>query len=96
MFKKNTLKLDAIDEVIDRIKSKLDEIDDDPERYATWMANLESAYKIRNEAYSKKDRVSADTMATITAHLAGIAMIVRYEETKVLTSKAISFVQKLR
>jgi len=41
-------------------------------------------------------RPSADTLALIASNLVGIAMIIGYERTNVVTSKALGFVTKLR
>ena len=41
-------------------------------------------------------RVSPDTLATIAANLLGILVIVGHERTNIITSKALSFIMKLR
>jgi hypothetical protein len=45
---------------------------------------------------TKRQPVSADTLATIFANLAGILIIVKHEQVNVIASKALGFVQKLR
>jgi len=42
------------------------------------------------------DRVSYDTMVATAANLVGIALIIRHEHVNVITSKAMSFVPKLK
>lgn len=42
------------------------------------------------------DRVSLDTWVIVGANLLGILVIIGYERTNVLTSKALSFLSKLR
>lgn len=64
------------------------------EDYATISAQLQKLYDLK--AIDAKKSVSPDTMAMITANLAGILMIVGHERANVLTSKAIGFVTKLR
>ena len=91
-------KTDATDPGLDKaIADLLDKMDDPSlllEDYAKMVDQLQKLYSIKNHE-KKKDRVSADTMATIAAHLASIAIIVRHERENVLTTKALSFVHKL-
>lgn len=42
------------------------------------------------------NRVSPDTLAAVAANILGIAMIIGYERANVITSKALSFVTKMR
>lgn len=69
------------------------------------IKELETNAKIRQvdvEVMSKEDeidrrrKISPDTLALIGANLAGIVVIIGYERMNVITSKALSFVSKLR
>lgn len=46
--------------------------------------------------YEDRRRVSSDTLALIAANIAGIVLIIGHERINVVTSKALSFVGKLR
>jgi len=48
------------------------------------------------ESRKKERRVSLDTIAIIAANLVGIVLIMHYEQVHVLSSKAVSFVPKLK
>lgn len=62
--------------------------------YRAILDDLERLYKAKS---LEKDRdVSPDTIAIVAGNLAGILLILKYEELNVITSKALSFVLKGR
>lgn len=63
--------------------------------YPKMVELLNSLMKTRNET-NNPSRMSADVKATIAANLAGIVLILSHERAHVVTTKAISFIQKLR
>lgn len=63
------------------------------ELYSNQITELERLYKLREET-KRKRKVSKDTLWKVGGNLAGIAMIVLYEHSHVLTSKGIGFVGK--
>lgn len=64
---------------------------DTPE-YASVVDQLTKLYALKETP----SRVSADTLATIAANLAGIGIIVGYEHAHVITSKALAFIMKTK
>lgn len=59
-------------------------------------SDLLKLLKGRKELYEKKHKVSPDTMAVIAGNLLGILLILGYEKTDIITSKALGFVLKGR
>ena len=89
-------KPNALKKVIDL---QLDMLDDNSltlEDRDKMIDQLERLAKVKNETTHRPSLPSADTMVSVIGHLIGIKMIVNYERENIVTSKAISFVQKLR
>jgi hypothetical protein len=62
-----------------------------------YVRTLEIVTKLQQmKKDEKSDSVSKDTLATVGANLLGILMIIKYERLNVITSKALSFVLRLR
>jgi hypothetical protein len=79
----------AIDDVLSEMRLK----EPDEESYSKMADQLVKLYELKKYDISKK--ISAETWATIGAHLGGILLIVGHERANVVTSKAIGFVTKL-
>lgn len=62
--------------------------------YIEMVEILERLYKLKEK--EPKTKVSPDTIAIIAGNLLGIALILGYEKTNVLTSKALGFVVRGR
>ena len=62
--------------------------------YTAMTKNLEVLYKARNEEKTRK--IKPDTVLVVAANLVGIILILGYEETNIIRSKAMSFVLKGR
>lgn len=82
-----------LNENIEKLLVSLKEDDPETEEYATILDQLTKLYAIKNENRSR--RVSPDTLATIAANLLGISIIVGYERTHIITSKALGFIRKV-
>ncbi len=94
MFTRQPNPLDVkLDEAIEQVLNELKSEDSQTEKYARMREQLTELYKIKNENRSR--RVSPDTLATISANLLGIGVIVGYEQKHIITSKALGFVRKL-
>lgn len=94
MFTPKTNPLNAkLDENILAVHDALKAEEPETERYAQIREQLTALYAIRNEARSR--RVSPDTLATVAANLIGIGIIVGYERTNIITSKALGFIRKV-
>lgn len=94
MFTKTETEKSGLDKVIDDLLANMHSAECDSEEYAKMADQLEKIYKLK-EVDSKK-RVSPDTLALIGGNLAGILIIVGYEHSHIVTSKALSFLNKLR
>jgi hypothetical protein len=90
-----TPKMDTyVDKEINRAVLVLGEQEPNSEEYASTLEHLAKLQKIRQE--EKPDRISYDTMLMVGAHLAGMLLIIRHENVNVITSKALSFIPRLR
>lgn len=94
LFKKTDETPSELDETITELLSDMKACSGDSEEYAVMMKHLSALYKLKEINLPK--RVSPETWATIGANLAGILLILHYERFNVVTSKALSFVSKLR
>lgn len=83
-----------LDQEIARLLGELSNEDVAGQRYAQIADQLVKLYKLQEVHNTKK--LSADTIATIVANLAGIIVIVGHERAHVVTSKAVGFLTKLR
>ena len=95
MFKKKpSLADEMLDDAIISLMREMDTFTGDTPEYARLSEQLDKLYKIKDN--NRPDSVKADTLALIAGNLAGILMIVGHERANVVTSKAISFVSKLK
>lgn len=93
--KKRNTEPTLLEREIAHVHSQLAAVDSaDSEEYARMATNLDRLYKMREQDAPR--RVSPDVLATVTANLAGIALIVGHERAHVLTSKALGLLPKLR
>lgn len=83
-----------LDAAIDKALIELESKDVVSTEYATILERVETLYAIRKT--DKSDRVSADNLATISANLVGIILVIRHEHVNVITSRAMGLVTKLR
>lgn len=84
----------TIDSVVDDILRQMDDVTADSPEFEKMTDQLVKLEKLKAETGPKK--ISPDVLATIAANLAGILVIVGHERTHIITSKALSFVLKLR
>lgn len=80
-------------EAITRVLKDMEGVDTSSDQYAKMREQLAELYKTRNE--NRARRVSPDTLATISANLLGIGIIVGHERTHIITSKALTFIRKV-
>lgn len=62
--------------------------------YGQIMNQIEKLHAMKES--EKPSRVSKDTWAMIGANLTGILLIIHHERADIITSKALSFAQKIR
>lgn len=81
----------ALDDEITRLTKSLIMISD-PKQYAETVDNI----KILCEAREKKDpaSISTETLIAVGANLIGLLLVLNFERTGILTSKAIGFLWK--
>lgn len=82
---------DAIDAALFELKAH----DAHSDEYSKIVDQLDKLYKIKS-SYDKdnKTSVSMDQIVAVVGNLAGIVMILGYENAHVVTSKALGFVMK--
>lgn len=93
MFKKSQQSRE-LETVITETTSELRNLSAETEEFDKVLNQLERLHAL--DTGNRKERVSPDTLALVLGNLAGIGLIVGYERTHVVTSKALGFVLKLR
>lgn len=93
MFKKTTPELDHLALAIRDVHLDMKNQKTDSAEYKVLLDRLVVLYSLKE---TPKSGVSADVKATIAANLAGIFLLMNHERAHVVTTKALSFVQKLR
>lgn len=91
MFKRTPSEPTGIDLAIDHVLSEMAGPSTDSEEYAQMVDQLVKLHELKTT--EGRPRISPDTLATISANLLGILMIVGYERVHVMTSKALGFVK---
>lgn len=86
----------GLEETIDRLFADMQAEDPYSEKYSEMADNLTKLIKLREHDIVPSWKPSPDVVLTVFAHLAGIAIIVGHERAHVVTSKALSFVTKLK
>jgi hypothetical protein len=83
-----------LESAYDKALHALDNHQVDSDEYAKILGRVSELHKMKES--EKPSTVSKDTQALIAANLAGILMIIAHERVNVITSKALSFVQRPR
>ena len=89
MFKRNQIEVN-LDNEINNILELMDKETKYTDAYKSMTDHLTKLYELR-----KGRRISADTLATIGANLAGIVVLMNHERAHVIASKAFGFVKKI-
>lgn len=84
-----------LNEAIADLYSEMAGFEAHQEEYDAVTTQLVKLIKLKKEMVPS-NRVSPDTLAAVAANILGIAMILGYERANVITSKALSFVTKMR
>lgn len=79
---------------IDRAHETLQRLDPASEEYGTTLDRLVKLHKMEDDNRPKS--VSPDTLVSAAASLIGILLILHYERTEIVTTKALGFVPKMR
>jgi ABC-type hemin transport system substrate-binding protein len=91
-FLRITTKPDALQTAIDETLAQLKGLEATSNEYIEIMEQVTALYKLQEKNSPK--RVSPDTVLVVVGNLAGIALILGYEQAHVVTSKALAFVIK--
>lgn len=84
----------GLDNLIDYLQTDMLQVTTSDEEFAKGVDQLTKLYKLKEHDAPK--RVSPDTLALIGGNLLGIVLILQYEKVSVVSSKALSFVMKLK
>ncbi len=93
-FKKPTPIQQNMDEALNKALIELAEYSVGDEEYPTILNHVSKLHTLKDN--QSKQSVSPDTAAIVAGNLAGILIIVGFEKSHVLASKALSWVLKLR
>lgn len=94
MFQKKENPLDQqLDEAIISIHNEMKVLTSDDADYAKMTTQLERLHHLKTPS---PEAVSLNTLLLIGGNLAGILMIIGFEKSHVMTSKALGFLGKLR
>ena len=83
-----------LEKEIDRVIESLSTYQPGTKEYLGISEDLERLYKTK--ALERDRRISPDTIAVVAGNLLGIALILGWEKTGVITSKALGFVLRGR
>lgn len=76
----------ALQKLIDKVELEMHHTDVNSEEFAKLATQLERLYDIKTKG---RDFISRDTLAVIAGNLAGILLIVAYEQKHVMNSKGL-------
>jgi hypothetical protein len=87
-----------LDEPIDNLTHSLAGLDEGDEKHTHAVESLKTLMELRNadKSENRKLPVSPEVMTAAGAHILGILLILGFEQKHVLTSKAMSFIPKIR
>lgn len=88
-FKQTT----PFDEEIERLTRELKNHTIGSDEYSTSLDTITKLQKVRNE--ERSSQISKDTWITAGTNLLGILLIISYEHSHVMTSKALPFVKRV-
>lgn len=94
MFQKPKPEKTGLETTIDNLISEMAGHDGNSEEYTKMCDNLETLYKLKSE--DKTERLKPDTIAIVAGNILGILIIVGFERSHVMTSKALGNLLKPR
>jgi hypothetical protein len=84
-----------LEEAISDLFREMKSVNGDSKEYGNMTRQLVELYNLKSLDIPASKWPSPDTLALIAANLCGILLIVGFEHTGVITSKATTFVKKL-
>jgi len=94
MFEKTVVDSTELQNAIDRLLGDMKTTDTDSKEYANLVDQVVKLHALKEA--EKPQSMSLDAKATIFANLTGILLILNHERAGIVTSKALSFITKLR
>lgn len=94
MFTRKPVEKTGLEKAIDDVHRQMETVEADSKEYSEMADNLTKLYKLRE--HDARPRVSPDTLAIVAGNLLGVIMIVGHERAHIITSKAMTFVTKLK
>lgn len=96
--RKSNVEAHPLDETIENLTQALAGMDEGDEKHTHAVESLKTLMELRNadKAEKRKMAVSPEVLTAAGAHVLGILLILGFEQKHVLTSKAMSFVPKIR
>lgn len=94
MFTNSTPETSDLDVVITKLIEELEIQPTNTKEYSATTDQLVKLYTLKNA--TQRPKVSPDTLVSVAANLTGILLILNFERAGVVTSKAMSFLGKLR
>lgn len=94
-IKKKVTEQTPLDEAIANVFSELQSVNADSEEYDAMSDQLLKLMKLKKEI-EPSWHVSPDVLIAAGANILGILLILNYEKLGIVTSKALSFVAKLK
>jgi hypothetical protein len=93
-YLKSKTEKSGLDKAIDEIFSEMQGFTADAEEYSKMTLQLERLYALKQ--IDCPNRVSPDTLTIVIGNIVGIVLIIGYERSNILTSKALNLLFKLR
>ena len=84
----------GLDKAIDSVLLEMQGFTADQAEFAQMVDQLDKLYKMKS--YDQGSRVKLEALLPVIGNLAGIVMILGFERTHVVTSKALAFVLKTK
>lgn len=81
-----------LEEEIARLTNSLSMVDPTEEEYATIKQHLQDLHALSQK--EKRKKISGDAMVAAAASIGGILIMVAYEHSHVISSKATNFIHK--
>jgi len=94
MFEKTPVAKTELENAIDRLLTHMTKFDPDSDEFEKMTDQVVKLHTLKEA--EKPESLSIDAKATIFANLAGILLILNHERAGIVTSKALSFITKLR
>lgn len=85
----------VLDLEIERLEALIQDSDSGDKEYYRYLAHLDKLYDMRIKL-EKKFNVDSNTLVVAGANILGILLILQHENLHAVSSKALSFVMKLK